>query len=118
MKSYCWIAAAFHYQYKTNFQQKQLRPVLYSAPLHGIIFPVAQPHSNRTTMSPRFQLLRKSRLIRSLKWLLTRPFFWAAVAIIIALNWSYGQLVPHIVSVPIVRQGGDLNIDGQHFGAQ
>ena len=25
---------------------------------------------------------------------------------------------PHIVSVPIVRQGGDLIIDGQHFGAQ
>jgi outer membrane protein assembly factor BamB len=69
-------------------------------------------------MPPRFRRLRQSRLIRSLKWLFTRPFFWAIVIVIIVLNWGYGQLVPHIVSLPLVRQGGDLIIDGQHFGAQ
>ncbi len=69
-------------------------------------------------MSPRFQRVRRSRPIRDLKWLLTRRFFWAIVIVIIVLNWGYGQLVPHIISVPIVRQGGDLIITGQHFGAQ
>jgi hypothetical protein len=47
-------------------------------------------------MPPRFRRLRQSRLIRALKWLFIRPFFWAAIAIIIVLNWGYGQLVPHI----------------------
>jgi outer membrane protein assembly factor BamB len=69
-------------------------------------------------MSPRFQRIRRSRLIRAFKWLFTRPFFWAALGIVIFLNWGYGQLVPHIVSVPVVRQGGDLIITGQHFGAE
>jgi outer membrane protein assembly factor BamB len=69
-------------------------------------------------MPPRFQRLRKSLLIRPLKWLLTRPFFWAAIIIVLTVNWGYGQLAPHIVSVPLVRQGGEVIIDGQHFGAQ
>jgi outer membrane protein assembly factor BamB len=62
--------------------------------------------------------MRRSRLIRAFKWLFTRPFFWAALGIVIFLNWGYGQLVPHIVSVPIVRQGGAMIIAGQHFGAE
>jgi hypothetical protein len=88
------------------------------AVLHGIISLVIQPQLVRSTMPPRFQRLRRSRVIRALKWLFTRPFFWTMVFIVVILNWGYGQLVPHIVSVPVVRQGGDLIINGQHFGAE
>ncbi len=62
-------------------------------------------------MPPRFQLLRRSRLIRALKWLFTHPFFWATVIIVIILNWSYGQLAPHIANIPIVSQVG---VDPSH----
>jgi hypothetical protein len=52
-------------------------------------------------MPSRFRRLRKSRLIRALKWLFTRPFFRAVIITVIVLNWGYGQLVPHIVSIPL-----------------
>ncbi len=74
--------------------------------------------TNGTIMPPRFQRVRRSRLLRALKWLVTRLFFWAALLIVVVLNWSYSQLAPHIVSIPFVRQGGDVTIQGQHFGAQ
>jgi hypothetical protein len=44
--------------------------------------------SIRSIMPPRFQRIRRSRLTRALKWLFTHPFFWAAVIIIIVLNWG------------------------------
>ena len=55
-------------------------------------------------MSPRFQRLRS---IRAFEWLFTCRFSWTAVIIVIILNCGYSQLAPHIVSVPIVRQGGE-----------
>src|SRR3974377_2364255 len=79
---------------------------------HALLQPI------RSTMPLRFQRVRRSRLLRALKWLCTRPFFWAVIIVILILNWSYGQLAPHTVSVPIVRQGGDVIVDGQHFGAE
>jgi outer membrane protein assembly factor BamB len=69
-------------------------------------------------MSPHFQRLRRSRLGRGIKWLFTRSFFWAAIGVVIILNWGYGQLAPHIVSLPTVRPGGKLVINGQRFGAE
>ncbi len=45
----------------SNFGRHILQPAL-----HGIILPAARPQPIRSTMPPRFQRLRKSRLIRIL----------------------------------------------------